>query len=266
LALAARADITDDLRSLVRQSLAGLEQSSKKIADYAFLRRAERKEYSSKGELRSTKSWLTRRELQDGFMVTRLVERDGRPIPESERLQNEQTLHKRLAELKALTPEQLQKRREENRRRERDEDAWLKEFPDALDYKLVGEETLDGRPALILEATPRPGYRPKNLRARVFEKVRGRVWIDKADSQLAQAEAEVFDTVNIGWGFLGRIDKGTRFFIRRKRVADNTWLPEQETVKFDARMMLVKSMHQELTTRTWDYRHRTETAAAASAP
>jgi hypothetical protein len=37
----------------------------------------------------------------------------------------------------------------------------------------------------------------------VFEKMRGRLWVDAYDRELAKAEAETFDRVNVGfesWG------------------------------------------------------------------
>ena len=54
---------------------------------------------------------------------------------------------------------------------------------------------LNGRPTLLMEATPKPGYKAKNMRARVFEKMKARIWIDKASSELVKADADMFDTV-----------------------------------------------------------------------
>jgi len=266
LVLAGRAEGPQDPRAMVRQSLARLEESNKKLADYGFVRRVERRQFTSGGALKSAQSWVVRREFQDGFQVHRLLERDGRPVPEEERRRSEEAIAKRLAELKAMTPEQRQKMREERQRKAGDQDAWLKEFPEALDYRLAGEETIDGRPAWVLECSPRSGYRPKNMRARVFQKVRGRIWIDKEESELARVEAEVFETVPVGWGLLGRIDKGTRFFLERKKVAPGTWFTESEIVKFAARVMLVKSLNHEISTRFSDFRQRGGTATGGAAP
>lgn len=250
------AETPADVRALVRRSLAGIEETAKKLADYGYVRRVERKEFSGDGAVKTHQSWVNRRETEEGFMVMRLIERDGQPIPEPERLKNEEILRKRLAELKAMTPEQIQRLRDENLRRSREGDEWIQEFPEALDYRSAGEAMVDGRPALVLEASPRKGYRPTNLRARIFEKTRGRLWIDKAEAQLVKADAEVFEAVNIGWGLLGRIEKGTRFLLERRQVAPDVWLPSVQTLRFDARVMLVKSVRNEVTTRYSDYRHR----------
>ena len=255
-ASACAAETPDELRELMRRSLARIEQTEQKMSHYAFTRHFESKQFSAGGAVKSRQAWVGRSEWQEGFRVFRLLERDGKPIPEEERVKIEEGIQKRLAELQAMTPEQLKQRREQGRRRERDDDAWLKEFPDALDYKLLAQETVNGAPALVLECSPRPGYKARNMRARVFEKVRGRAWVDKTEAELVKADVEVFDTVSIGWGILGRIEKGTRFMIERQKLGPDLWLPASQTVRLAARMMLVKSMHQEISSRYSDYRPR----------
>jgi hypothetical protein len=197
-------------------------------------------------------------------MVFRLIERDGQVISGEERRQNEESIAARVAELKAMTPEQRRKDEEENRRRTAENTSWLKEVPDALEYTLAGEETIHGRPAWILACEPRHGYRAKNLRARVFEKMRGRIWIDQEERELVRADVEMFDSVSVGWGVLGRIEKGTKFFLQRSRVGEGVWLPQAQTIRLSARMLLFKTLRSETTTRYSDYRHRSELEPVAS--
>lgn len=138
--------------------------------------------------------------------------------------------------------------------RRKEDTSWLAEFPEALEYKKVGEEEIAGRMAWVLECSPRPGYKAKSLRARVFEKTRGKVWIDVADSQLVRVDAAVFDTVNIGWGMAAKIQKGTRFQIDRRKLPDGAWLPESQTIRFTAKVMMVKSLGMEDAARFTGYR------------
>jgi len=230
-----------------------------------YVRRNDHRQYHSNGSMKQGRSWTVEREFRDGISVIRLLERDGKPIPAEERQAEEDRIRKYIAEVKAMTPEQTARQKEErerNRRKESDEDEWIKEFPEALDYKPAGEEIIHGRPALVLAISPRPGYRPRNMRARVFEKVRGKVWIDKADTELVRADAEVFETVNIGLGIVGRVEKGTRFQLQRTKV-ESSWLPESQTIRFTARFLLFKSLNQESTTRYSNYRPREAFAASA---
>ncbi len=134
-------------------------------------------------------------------------------------------------------------------------DSWWKEFPDALDFRKVGEESIGGRPALVLEFSPRPGFKPKDLRARIATKLRGKVWIDQADTEFVRADAEVFDSVSVGWGLVGKIEKGARLTLERHKTSDGTWVPDSQMTRFIARL-LVKTLGQEQTVRYAEYRRK----------
>jgi hypothetical protein len=252
----AYSETPDHLRGIMRAAMKKYQASSEKRNEYLYVLRSERREFDGNGQPRSQQSVMIRREPEGEFVVSRVVERDGKPVSEDERRRNEERIQKSLAELRALSPEERRRRSEEGRRRRSSEDSWIAEFPEALDYRHVGEEPVNGRPALVLECSPRPGYRPSNMRARVFEKTRGRVWVDKAENELVKADAEVFDTVNVGFGLVGRIEKGTRFRLERQKTSDGTWLPVFQSARFAARIMLVKSMNREFTLRFSDYAPR----------
>ena len=256
---------TGELRELVRRALNRLEENQERVvSNYAFRRAGERREYYTDGKLRSENRWVVERVLRDGFFFSKMVEREGQAVPEAEQKGNEEQFLKRAAELKAMTPEQLKLLREEERSKERREDVWLRELPDALEFRSAGEETINGRVAIVMDCSPRKGYRPKNIRARVFEKMKGRVWLDKADLEMVKAEAEMFDDVTIGWGLIVRIEKGTRFLLSRRKVGAETWAPETQVIKLSARV-LFKSLRSEVVNRYSDYRHRSEISPAASA-
>lgn len=259
------AQTAENLRELVRKALSRLEENQERVvANYGFRRAGERREFASDGKLKSENRWVVERVLRDGFFFSKLVEREGQPVPEAEQKGLEEQFLKRAAELKAMTSEQRKQMREEERARERREDEWLRELPDALEFRSAGEETINGRTALLIDCSPRKGYRPKNIRARVFEKMKGRVWIDKTDSEMVKAEAEMFDDAAIGWGLFGRIDKGTRFLLSRRKIGPDTWAPEVQSIKLSARL-LFKSIGRETVNRYSHYQHRSELQQATSA-
>src|SRR6266851_4034191 len=47
-----------------------------------------------------------------------------------------------------------------------------------------------GKPAWVIEAQPKPGYRPKQSKAKVLEKVRAKIRVDQAEYQWVKVEAE----------------------------------------------------------------------------
>jgi hypothetical protein len=251
----------EELRGLVRQVLRNLRDADADLADFAYDRFNIRRQFDGDGKLATERTVLARRAFIGDFGYIQQVERDGQPVPGEQLRRELETFHRQAAEWNAVSPETRQAMRAEMQGRRVEQNAWLRELPDAADYRRAGEELVDGRAALVLEFSPRPGYKAKNLRARVFEKVRGRMWIDKADTQLVRVEAEVFDTVNIGWGVVGRIHKGTRYQAERRKLGD-AWLPVSQTVRFAARVFLLKTFMQEEITRYSAFRHKSVAASA----
>jgi hypothetical protein len=249
------ADPSADLRALVRKSVLGLQREDLRRGDFLYRVRNERNELDSAGKVANSHSHVWERIEIDGFTFGRTLERDGKPLSTAERKGEEAAIQKQLAEWKATPPAAAAERRNT-------QNEWYQEFPEALDYKLAGEETIAGRATLRLEATPRPGYQARNMRARVFEKLNATLWIDKATSELVKAEAEMFDTVNVGFGLVGRVDKGTRLRLQRRQVTDGIWLIDAQSLRFSARFLMFKSIRNEATTEWSDFRHRTKTLAS----
>lgn len=258
----AQAQSAEELRTRLRESLAKLQEADQRMGDYAYSRFNVRREFHSNGSVKAERTILALREFEDGFGFMHQVQRDGKPVPDAEIKQALDGARARAAQLRAMSPAERAQAEPETRSRA-PEQSFLKEFPDALEFKKIGEETIDGRQTWVLECSPRPGYKAANLRARVFEKVRGKVWLDAAASEIVRVDAEVFDTVSIGWGMIGKVQKGTRFHLERRRLADGSWLPESQSIRFSARILVFKSLAQEEITRYSDYRHKSNLAARA---
>src|SRR6058998_3013821 len=101
LALAVPAQTPPETRSLLRRTVESLLSENRKKVDWVFTTHSETKELDADGKVKSQHSTTARRELMDGFVVGRLIERDGRPIPEAERKQIDERLRKSVAVLKA---------------------------------------------------------------------------------------------------------------------------------------------------------------------
>lgn len=250
-----QAETSAEIRAMVKKSLSGLNKEDDIKGGYLYRIYTERKEFDAAGKELSKSATLVQREVREGRLIGRLIERDGKPLPAAELAQQEERIAKALAEREAP--------RAEPGRRPRGDREWMQEFPEALDYKSAGEEMVNGRPALVLDFFPRAGYRPSNMKARIFEKMRGRMWIDKADSEMVKTDAEMFDTVSIGFGVLAKIVKGTQFSLGRRKTGEGHWLMQWTRFRFDARF-LFKTIRQEQLTRFEDYRPRPDRARAAT--
>jgi hypothetical protein len=241
-----------DLRQLVADSLRFVESDKGKDLDYSW--RSDRKQFDSSGKITSQTTLVGEKTTVDGVAVHRVLEKDGRKLSEKEAREQEAKIREAVEKAKA----------ERRAGKKGDGDAWVKEVGDALEFKMVGEELVNGRSAWVLTCSPRPGYSPRNMRARVFTKMNGRMWIDKEERQLVRAEAETFDTVSVAMGLLGRVEKGTRFQLARTRLPDGMWVLDTQSVRFGARVMMVKWLGNEIHTRHWNYRRSNSKPSGAN--
>lgn len=240
-----QAEPAADHRAVIRRAVELYQKAEGNSSRFLFIRRREERQYDSGGSLRSKKSFTTRRERFDGKVITRLIARDDQPLTERELEEQAARIREAMAAEQAKAaagPGASQPRRES------EEAQIVREFPDALDYALTGSEMKAGRNTLVYAFSPRPGYAPRSLKLKVFEKLRGTMWIDKASGEIAGVDAEVFDHVNVAFGLLGKIGKGTTFRMARKEAAPGLWVPESINLKFNARFLLVKTIQQAVDT------------------
>jgi hypothetical protein len=170
----------------------------------------------------------------EGTPYERLISKDGRPLTPDEQRKEEQKFARAARERRNESPEE----RRERIRKYETERSFLKDLPNAYDVKLVGDETVDGRPAWILEVIPRPGFVSTTLRGGMLRHIKGKLWIDKQDIQWAKAEAHVVEPVSIGW-ILARIGAGAQIKLDMTPVVNGLWMPERIDISGAARVLMV---------------------------
>jgi hypothetical protein len=192
----------------------------------------------------------------DGTPYERLTAKDGRALTPEEDRKEERKYEKALQQRGRETPAE---RKERIRKFERDRD-FIKEIPEAYDFKVMGEEAVEGRPAWVVTMRPHPGFVPTTTRGALLEHITGKLWIDKEDRQWARAEAHVSDTINIGW-IIARIEPGTNFKVEQTRIENGFWMPKKITISGAAHLMLVhnKPLNEEL---IYSGFHREDSASA----
>jgi hypothetical protein len=93
----------------------------------------------------------------------------------------------------------------------------------------------------------------------MLPKLKGRIWIDKADMQWMKFDVTTTDTITFGL-FLARIHKGTHIVVEATRVNEEVWLPKHLAVHIDVRLALVKNFNEDVEQTYRDYKKfRTDT-------
>ena len=218
----------NDARNIVAQSIANYERDYHAALKYHYMQRDVEK---TDGGQKVTISQVT---VVEGMPFEKVLSRNGQPLSPAEQRKEEEKYRKFVAE--RATPQAQQKKiaEYENARR------FLREVPDAFDFELLPEETVNGRPNYVIRCTPKPGYVAKDAKAKMFSKINATLWVDKQDMRWTKARAKVIDAVSIGW-IMARINQGSRIGIEQTRITDNLWLPSLIDVNGMVKILLVKN-------------------------
>jgi hypothetical protein len=236
-----------DAREIVRKSVELDQANWLRMKDYTWIARESERNLDSSGAVKSVKTEAWETLVLYGQPHRRMLERDGKLLAPDEQRKEQAKLDKLTAKLENETPEQRQRRLTEyETRRQKDRD-FLREVADLYDFHLEGEQQVDGHAAWVISATPKPGYQPKRRDAKPLLKIRGKIWIDKAEYQWVRLEAETTDTISYGL-FIARLNPGAKLVFEQTRVNDEVWLPKRESVSGSGRLGLVKkiALQQEL--------------------
>jgi hypothetical protein len=243
----------DNAREIVQRSVSKDLINWSLAKDYTYLIRDQDKELDKSGKVKKTESTVEEVSHLYGEPYTRLIEKDGKALPDKDSRKEEDKLAKFMAKREHETDQQREKRLAEREKRRAKEREFLKEVVDAYDLKLIGEDKIDGHDAYVIAAEPRPGYHGKADDAKYFSKIRGKIWIDKAEYQWVKVEAETIDTISFGL-VLFRLYKGAHLQFEQARVNEEIWLPKHVHIEAAGRVGLVLRGSIEADSRFENYR------------
>jgi hypothetical protein len=237
-----------DPREIVRKSV-DLDQANwLRMKDYTWIAHDVERHIDSSGTVKSVdaSSWETM--ILAGEPHRRMLERDGKPLSDVEQRKEQAKLDQAVLKMERETPEQKQRRLVAYEKQRQKEREFLREIPDLYEFRIEGQEKVDGHDAWVIAATPKPGYQPKHNDAKPLLRILGKLWIDKTEYQWVRLEAETTGTISYGL-FLARLNPGAKLIFEQTRVNDEIWLPRREFMRGSGRLGLVKkvAMEEELT-------------------
>ncbi|MGB6632812.1 MAG: hypothetical protein WBE52_16355, partial [Terriglobales bacterium] len=145
-------------------------------------------------------------------------------------------------------PEELQKKREQERENAERSLRITRALPDAFLFEYAGEVSgsegigRPGVPLVKLNFRPNPRYEPPTRVEEILTGMQGYVLVDTARCRLASIDGTLFKEVGFGWGILGHLDRGGRFVVQQQEVGDNSWEISSLNLSFTGKIMLFKNL------------------------
>jgi hypothetical protein len=187
----------------------------------------------------TTKLYVETQEATAGLIIAN----NGKPLTPEQRRAEEARVERFVN-----NPEELKKKREQERNSADRSLRIMRALPDAFLFEYVGEEPGSegigrvGDPLVKLRFRPNPRYQPPSRVEEVLTGMQGYVLVDAVHDRIASIEGTLFKDVGFGWGILGRLDRGGRFVVHQQMVGDNTWEISSMSLSFTGKILLVKNL------------------------
>jgi hypothetical protein len=219
---------TPDARTIIENSVHANEKDFKAAPEYNH-KELDRTADGSK---------LYQTTMIAGTPYQRLLAVNGKPLSNKESAEEAEKQRQEVAKRRA---ESQNERRERIAKYEKDrtrDHNMMNELVKAFDFTVAGKGRLAGFNVYILNAVPRPGYKPPNMDCQVLPGMQGKLWIDQRTYQWVKVTAQVIHPVSIE-GFLAQVEPGTRFELEKKPVANGIWLPSHFSMKSNAKVLFL---------------------------
>ncbi len=238
-----------DALDIVRRSVERDWTDFASVKDYTYQERAEFRQYGKDGKLSGDRSETHEILILGRRPYEKLIARNGRPLAANDARKEQEKLDREAAKRE----HESAAARTRYEKDLADEREFIREIPEAFTFRLDGTETVSNEPAWVIEAEPKAGYRAVHSDAKVFSKLRAKIWIEQATYHWVQLDAQALGSLWFGFGLL-RVAPGGTLHFQQTRVNDEIWLPSDILVRADARVALVKKVRAEFDIRYSDYR------------
>jgi hypothetical protein len=184
----------------------------------------------------------------------RLISENGQPRDASDLEKEMRDRQKKAEKLVREATEEPARQQREYAAQRREFDAMLDDLFLVYNIRMERRESLSGHQTIAFSLTPRPAAKPRTREGSQMRKVAVRAWVNESDRELVRVDAEVIDTLSMGFGLLARLHKGAMLSFLRTKVNDEVWLPSWVSYNGSARVGLIAVLRRSGTSEFSGYR------------
>jgi hypothetical protein len=253
-----------DLKKLFEEIDANQKEIDKVKENYAGTQVEEETQYDKTGKITKKETNEYTFFYLNGDEITTLVKKDGKALSEEDQKKENEKTQKRIvqAQKDEKKKEEKEKKKEEKDEKAKEEgkedqdsdDPGIEVFLRVCQFVNPRRERFRGQDVLVFDFEPNPEYKPKNLEERVVKELAGVVWIDEKAKDVVRLEAYFVGDVHIGGGVLANVQKGTSFIFEQAYINNEVWLPTYVEAHVGARLLLVKGIKVNISTKYSDYK------------
>lgn len=168
--------------------------------------------------------------------LKRLLELNGQPL----------TGDAEAAELQRLntfinSPDQQAKKKADEAHDDAQARELLSMLPEAFLWTIAGQNPEE----IVLQYKPNPAFHPPDMQSRVMGTMAGEIVVARNGNRIRTLRGTLTQEVRIGFGILGKIDRGGTFDVERREIAPGHWQITATHVHIGGHALFFKSIGQQ---------------------
>jgi hypothetical protein len=233
-----------EIHELMHQVQEHQRQLDKVRENYTYTSTQVIQDIDSGGNIKKTENDEYEIFFVNSHQIYRMVKKDGKPL-EGQELEKE-TAHvtKHVEKAEKTPPEQPLEGQEVS----------VTKILDVMDVRNPRRELYHNRPTIVFDFVGRKDAKTHGLAEDASKKLQGTLWVDEADRVVAHLDVSFDDNFRVGGGLVATIQKGSNFHFEQSPVNGELWLPTGAEGSMQARVLLLKGIHQHFTERDINFK------------
>lgn len=244
LSITAAGQAAPDLQLILRQVEDHQKQVEAMRENYTYDCLQTTQELDGNGQVRKTDSEQREEFFVNGHLIGRVVKRNGQPLTGADLDKENRRVAALVAKAQTTPPEQ----------RLEGPSISVSRVLELMDLRNPRREMFRGRPTIVFDFVGRKDMKTHGILEDASKKLRGTVWIDAADLQVAHLEVTVADNFRLAGGFLASVQKGSSFRFDQAQVRGGLWLPAGSEADMQARILMFKNMRERMIQHDYGFR------------
>lgn len=244
LSRASSTALLPDIRQLMQQ----VQDHQKQLEDlreaYTYSSLHTTQDLDATGKVTKTETEEKEDFFVNGHIVRRTVKRNGRSLSEQEQQKETEHVTKAVGKAQESPPGE----------HHGDQTIRVSRVLELMDVRNPRRENFRGRSTIVFDFVGRKDAKTHGLAEDASKKLKGTIWIDEADLQVAHLDVIFDDNFHVGGGLIANVQKGSNFHFDQAAVDGGLWLPTGGEGTVEARVLLLKNMRQHFTERMYDYK------------
>lgn len=232
-----------DAHRLMNEVVAHQKQVDKVRENYTYTSVQTTQDLDASGRVTKTESTENDDFFVNGHAIERMVKKNGQPLSQSEEQKETQRVTKLVEKAQKIPKDQPLE----------GQTVSVSHLLDIMDVSAPRRETYRGRPTIVFDFVGRKDAKTHGLAEDASKKLKGTIWIDEADREVAHLEVTFTDNFHVAGGLVANVQKGTNFHFDQEPVADSLWLPTGADAMLQVRVLLLKNMRQHFTEKDYNY-------------